>query len=137
MVRENMKNQKPPSILTDVGLSMFVDTAKLRELPLPVEDFPIEKLLWHFDMPVWEKDGTDDWNLTPWEVIRGEDGTLVHQKRMQEADTSYPVVITDYKSKFVILDGVHRLAKSYMEGKKIIKAKVIPTEYLSLEEFQS
>jgi hypothetical protein len=47
----------PPSILTDVGLNMFVDTAKLRELPLPIIDIDIEELIWHFDMPVWSKDG--------------------------------------------------------------------------------
>lgn len=124
-----------PKILTDVGLSMFVNTVKLRELPLPIIEVDIEKLLWHFDMPVWERDGTDDWNLTPWEVIRKEEGTLVHQKRTEEADLSYPIIITEYKSRLVILDGVHRLAKAYMKGAKTMRAKVIPEALLTLREY--
>ena len=127
----------PPKILTDAGLSMFVDTVKLRELPLPVSEIDIDQLLWHFDMPVWSKDGTDGWNLTPWEAIRKESGSTIHQKRIEDADFSYPLVATEYNSKMVILDGVHRLAKMYMQGEKIIKAKIIPTEYLSRKEFQT
>ncbi|HBT92081.1 MAG TPA: hypothetical protein DEA87_01200 [Candidatus Veblenbacteria bacterium] len=129
--------KKPPRLLTDAGLSMFVNTVMLRELPLPIIDIEIEKLLWHFDMPVWEKDGTDDWNLRPWEVIRKEDGTMGHQKRILEADISHPIVVTVYNNKYAILDGVHRLAKIYMNGGKIIKAKVIPSEYLGRREFQT
>ena len=131
-------NQKdPPKILTDAGLSMFVDTVKLRKLPLPVVEIDIEKLTWHFDMPVWDKDGTDDWNLTPWEVIRKEKNTTTHQKRIAETDTSHPIVVTEYNSRLVILDGVHRLAKVYMQGGKKIKAKVIPSEYLTKKEYQT
>ncbi|MFA4937438.1 MAG: hypothetical protein WC575_04120 [Patescibacteria group bacterium] len=133
-----MENPKqPPRVLTDVGLNMFVDTTKLRELSLPIVEIALEKLIWHFDMPVWEKDGTDDWNLTPWEVIRKEKGSTTHQKRVEAADINYPLVITNYNSRYVVLDGVHRLVKVYMNGGKKIKAKIIPNEYLSRKEFQT
>lgn len=132
------KNKKrPPRILTDVGLSMFVDTVKLRELPLPTVEIIIEKLLWHLDMPVWDKDGTDDWNCTPREVMRKEKDTTTHQKKVEEADTSYPIIITEKDNRYVILDGVHRLVKIYTSGGKTIKAKNIPSEYLSRDEFQT
>ena len=130
-----MNHQKPPKILTDVGLSMFVNTLKLRELLLPIFDVAVEKLTWHFDMPVWEKDGTDDWNLTPKEVIQKQEGTLTHQKKVEDADASYAIIVTEYKSKLVILDGVHRLVKVYSNGGKTIKAKIIPAEYLTCNEF--
>ncbi len=132
-----MESPQPPRILTDVGLSMFVNTVKLRELPLPIVEVPIEQLIWHFDMPVWEKDRTNDWNLTPWEVIRKEVGSDVHQKRVKEANAIYPIVVTEYKNRLVILDGIHRLVKTYENGQKAIKAKIIPEKYLSLREFQS
>ncbi len=132
-----MENKIPPKILTDAGLSMFVDTVKLRELPLPIEEVNIKDLLWHFDMPIWSKDGTDDWNLTPREVIRKENGSQGHQKRIEAADTSHPLVVTNYNSRFVILDGVHRLVKLYLEGSDKVKTKIIPTEYLSLSEYQN
>ncbi len=132
-----MENRIPPKLLTDAGLSMFVNTIKLRELPLPVEEVDIKDLLWHFDMPVWEKDGTDDWNLTPWEVIRKEKGSEGHQKRVETADTIHPLVVTRYNSRWVILDGVHRLVRFYMQGEKKVKAKIIPTKFLSFREYQS
>ncbi len=132
-----MERMHPPRVLTDAGLSLFVNTVKLRELPFPLVEIPLEKLLWHFDMPVWEKDGTDDWNLKPWEVIKKEEGTTVHQKRVEEADTGYPIVVTEYNSRLVILDGVHRLVKTYLQDRKTISSKVIPGEYLTRREFQS
>jgi len=135
---KDLKNTKlPPSTLTDVGLSMFVDVIKLRELPLPIMEIELEKLLWHFDMPVWEKDDTDDWNLTPWEVIKKGVGSINHQKRTEKADTNFPIVVTEYNSRLVILDGVHRLVKTYLNNETVIKAKVIPTEYLTKKEYQS
>lgn len=120
-----------------MGLSMFVNTVKLRELPLPIEEIDIQDLVWHFDMPVWEKMGTDDWNLTPWEVIRKEEGSEIHQQRVEAADTIHPLIVTKYNSRLVILDGVHRLVKLYLQAEKKVQAKIIPTEYLSLREYQS
>jgi hypothetical protein len=137
MKRNDKKYDIPPNILIDVGLSMFVDTVKLRKLPLPIVAIPIADLLWHFDMPVWEKDGTDDWNLTPWEVIRNEEGSRGHRARVSGVDTNFPIILTEYNSRRVILDGVHRLVKAYERGDTTILAKVIPTEYLSKREFQS
>lgn len=131
------KSKQPPRELTDVGLNMFVDTVKLRQLELPVVEIEMDKLIWHFDMPVWEKDGTDDWNLTPWEVIKKQPGSAGHLKRVEDADANYPVVVTNYKGRYVVLDGVHRLVRVYMRGDKKIKAKIIPTEYLSRKEFKS
>ena len=129
--------KKPPHILTDAGLNMFVNTVMLREVALPIIEIDIENLVWHFDMPVWAKDGTDDWNLTPLEVINKGTGTSVHQKRVVDADTTYPIIVTDYRSRLVILDGVHRLVKVYMGREKKIKAKIIPMEYLFRSEFQT
>lgn len=132
-----MKGKQPPHSLTDIGLNMYVDTLKLGGLPLPVEEINIEKLVWHFDMPVWNKDGTDDWNLTPQEVIDKKPRTTAHQKRVADADAAYPIVVTKFKSKLVILDGVHRLVKVHLAGNRTIKAKVIPASYLERSEFKT
>ena len=130
-------NAKPPKILTDVGLSMFVNTVKLRKLPLKIIDVDLDKLIWHFDMPVWEKDGTDDWNLTPGEVIKKKSYSKEHQKRIKKANVKYPIIITKYKNRLVILDGIHRLTKTYIAGNKKIKAKIIPQKYLVMRKYQS
>lgn len=116
---------------------MFVDVVKLRELPLPVVEVELEKLLWHLDMPVWAKDGTEDWNLTPRQVMEKEEGSSTHQERVAAADTQYPIVLTQYNGRLVALDGLHRIVKVYMQGGKTIAAKIIPSEYLSNSEYQT
>lgn len=132
-----MSTKQPPKIVTDAGLSMFVDVLKLRELALPIVEIELEKLLWHFDMPVWAKEGTEDWNLTPWQVIHKEEGSGMHQKRVFDADTQYPIVLTEYNGRLAALDGVHRMVKIYIQGGTKIAAKIIPAEYLSRPEFKT
>lgn len=124
---------KIPKLLTENGLYMFVNDIKLRELPISIQNIPIEKFLWHFDMPIWDKDRTDDWNLTPWQVIRKEEGSTAHQKRVKEVDFSYPLIVAKFKNKLVILDGVHRLVKAYLEGRSDIEGKIIPKKLLKVK----
>lgn len=123
----------PPKILTDKGLNLFVNDLNFRDLDLPIQEIDIDKLIWHFDLPVWDKDNTDDWNLTPREVINKEKDTSNHRNKIEEADISYPIIVTNYKNNLVILDGIHRLVKVYESGEKIIKAKIIPENLLKLE----
>lgn len=132
-----MTNRQPPKSVTDVGLSMFVDVVKLRELPLPIIEVPIEILTWQFDIPVWAQDGTDDWNLTPWDVLKKKPGSTIHWQRMEAADLSYPIILTEYKTRLVALDGIHRLAKAYSQKQKTISAKIVPERFLSMNEYQS
>ena len=118
-----MSNQKP-KILTDAGYEIYCDTTKLRELDVPVVDFEIEKLIWNFDLPLWEKDGTDDWNLTPREVINKIEGSTTHQNRVTEADLQYPILLLEKNGKWLIIDGAHRLVKAFEAGHTTIRAKI-------------
>ena len=127
----------PPKEITDVGLNMYVDTVKLRQLPLEVRDFDLENLEWHFDMPVWAKDGTDDWNLTPNDVINKKEGSATHFKRTMKSNISYPILVTNFKNKWIILDGVHRLTKLKILGKTKVKAKIVPEDFLHKDEFKT
>lgn len=112
-----------PKNLEEVGFDIYLDTAKLRDLPLPIEQIKVEDLTWCFEYPVWEKDGTDDWNLTPWEVVKNEAGTIEHRKRVNEVDLLCPIIVIFHKDKWVVLDGIHRLVKAYELGNKTIEAK--------------
>lgn len=114
-----------PKILEDVGFDIYVDTSKLRDLPLSIQQMNINDLIWCFDFPVWEKDGTDDWNLTPKEVIEKKPETMEHMKKIEEASLDYPIVVIFHKEKWVILDGIHRLVKAYLLEKPTVDAKVL------------
>lgn len=114
-----------PKILEDAGFDIYVDTSKLRDLSLPIQQMNINDLIWCFGCPVWEKDGTDDWNLTPRDVIEKKPATTEHMKKIEEASLDYPIVVIFHKEKWVILDGIHRLVKAYLLEKPIIDAKVL------------
>lgn len=113
-----------PKVLTDAGYEIYCDTKKLRELDVPVIDFAIEKLIWNFDLPLWEKEGTDDWNLTPREVINNIPGSKTHRERVTEADLQFPILLTEKNGRWLVIDGVHRLVKAFEAGDKTITAKI-------------
>lgn len=117
-----------PKILEDAGFDIYVDTSKLRDLPLDIAPIGLHELTWCFDYPVWEKDGTDDWNLTPLEVINREPGTTDHMQKVQDSSLEYPIVIIWHKDKWVIVDGIHRLVKAYLLKSPIINAKILSKE---------
>lgn len=120
-----------PQILTDAGYEIYCDTIKLRELDVPIVDFAIEKLVWNFDLPLWEKEGTDDWNLTPREVINNVEGSRIHYQRVQESDLQFPILLTEKSGKWLVVDGVHRLVKAFETGNKTIKAKSFSSEVIA------
>lgn len=117
-------SDKKPQILIDAGYEIYCDTLKLRELDVPIVDFEIAQLIWNFDLPLWDKDGTDDWNLTPHEVINRIEGSTTHQNRVAEADLQYPILLTEKNGKWLIIDGAHRLVKAFEANHKTIKAKI-------------
>jgi hypothetical protein len=65
--------------------------------------------------------------------LNNDKDTSNHRTKIQEADISFPIIVTEYKDRLVILDGVHRLVKAFEEGNKIIKAKIIPEDFLKSE----
>ncbi|MBP9762007.1 hypothetical protein KBD34_00130 [Patescibacteria group bacterium] len=121
-----------PKILRDVSPDFDWDREKIWQLTLPVQEVEIKELLWHFDLPFWEKEGTDDWNLTPWEVISDPNSEPSHYRKVQNADTSYPLDVILLKDRYRILDGLHRLANCYLRGDKVVKVRVILPEQFEL-----
>jgi hypothetical protein len=115
---------KTPKILTDAGYEIYCDSVKLRELDVPVVDFEINKLMWNFDLPFWAKDGTDDWNLTPWDVVKKIEGSDDHQKRVEQANLQFPILLLNKDGRWLIIDGVHRLVKAFQAKQQTIKAKI-------------
>jgi hypothetical protein len=116
---------KRPKNLTDAGYEVYCDTVKLREVDLPVVDFEIDKLTWNFDLPFWEKDGADDWNLSPWDVINKIEGSSIHRQRVIEADLQFPIFLLEKNNRWLVVDGVHRLTKAFQANLPTIKAKIL------------
>jgi hypothetical protein len=123
---------KRPKAVRDVSFSpdFCWDPEKVWKLDFPIEEMDIKELIWHFNIPFWEKDDANDWDLTPQEVINKIPDSTKHQKKVEEADLSYPIDIMKlgHKDLWRILDGMHRLVKAYQLGYKKVNVRIIPRE---------
>lgn len=118
--------KKLPKIIEAVGFDFHWDSRKVWELDEPVVDMDINELLWHFEIPFWGVRDTDDYNLTPWEIIKAPGVHSLHYERVEHAAVRYPIDIMKNKGKWLILDGLHRLVKLYLDGARTIKVRIIP-----------
>ena len=62
------------------------------------------------------------------EVLNQTGESKEHQKKVEEANLEYPIDIMKNKDKWLVLDGLHRLAKAYKLGHKKIKVRIISPE---------
>lgn len=60
------------------------------------------------------------------------DDTDVVRSRIKTADTDNPVIVTRWKSKWVVLDGAHRLTKAVKE-----KLSTLPTKTISAKDLKT
>jgi len=50
--------------------------------------------------------------------------------RINNADLRYPIIINKHNNNYIIVDGIHRLTKSYLDNKKTIKAYIFPKDIM-------
>lgn len=108
----------------------FKDTL-LYDIDLPVEDVLIDSLVNNMDICYLERERTDDWNLSPRELIANFATEKTHARRVEAVDLSFPICIYFYKDRWIILDGVHRYVKAVMADTKTINVKKIPEDTIS------
>ena len=99
------------------------DEPKLWAIDIPIEEIFISEIEYNLDIPYFEQEGTDDWNLTPRMLIENFDKEFSHAKKVNKADLKYPIDIYFHQGKWIILDGVHRFTKAIRLGHKIIKVR--------------
>ena len=61
-----------------------VDEPKLWAVDILVEEIPISEIEYNLDIPYLEREGTDDWNLTPRMLIEDFEKEIPHAKKVNE-----------------------------------------------------
>lgn len=89
---------------------------------LPVQMVAVEKLAGQLDKPHW------DGELSARDVLAAPYSNLSHCIRMARANTSYPILLLEDTGE--VLDGMHRLAKTWALGKSTIKVRAVPREVI-------
>lgn len=114
----------PKSVL-EYGFTFDWDDEDIWNLDYPKEEINIELLKWHFDIPFWNID--NKWYvLKPSDVINTPKKYPKEYDRIMNSDISYPIDIMENKGRYVILDGLHRLAKCKILGMNKVNVRIIP-----------
>ncbi len=114
----------------EIDLGFKIIEKKLMDLNLPVEEMLVSDLMNNADICYLEKEGTDDWNLCPAELIQNFDKETTHARRVEGVDLSFPIVIYYFQNQWIILDGVHRFTKALMQKMPTIKVKKVSESLL-------
>lgn len=86
---------------------------------LPVTDVDVKSLETQLSEPIWEGD------IMPSAVIESK-WPNHHWERIENADLSYPI----YMCEGLVVDGMHRLSKAYINKQETIKAKILTRELM-------
>lgn len=106
------------------------DFKKIWELDLEAEELPIREFEWHLDVPLWEHKGLPN-SITPREVLDNPTRNREHYLKIMESELEYPVEVMWWNGRWMLLDGVHRLAKAVQLGYTTLTVHKIPHERIS------
>lgn len=114
----------------DFGFRINHKEPALWALDIPIEEIDLKLLDSNLDIPYLEKEGTNEWNLSPRMLIENFDKEHSHRKKVENADISHPIEIYFFKGSWKILDGVHRYTKLIMQNEQKIKVRKISDYHL-------
>lgn len=126
-----MKRELFPPELREFYFDFDWDNRKVWSLDVPVETIPMAEVEWHLGMPIWTSvHGEPRFDLVPKHVLGHLDTYPRHREKMEKCDETIPIDMMWSEDRFVILDGIHRLAKLKMQGATQVKVRKIPREMI-------
>jgi hypothetical protein len=107
------------------------ETRELWRLETPHRAFHVDELRWHLDYPFCSSDPPAPlFDLKPRAVLENPHEFPQHWRRVMDADLSFPIHVSAFGERWVILDGIHRLLKSIAGGVVVMECKLVPREHL-------
>ena len=118
-----------PESVKEVGLEFEISPEKLWSLDLPTHRFTIDKLIWSLEAPFWPLENKL-FQLRPIDVAKFPKKHLEQFQKVLRSDLTYPIEVIFYKKRWLILDGLHRLLKTFILESESIDVKIISIEHL-------
>jgi hypothetical protein len=88
-------------------------------------------LAWHLDYPFMSSGPPSPlFDLEPREVLRRPGDFPEHWRRVTAADLAFPIAVSDFGGRIVILDGIHRLIKAVDAGLHALECQFVSREQL-------
>lgn len=121
-------NIEIPEEIKQIGFDFPRDIKKIWELQIEPIEMSIDQLTWHLELPFfWQID--KPFSLKPGDVIKNPEKYEYRYNRIMNVDESFAIDVMMWKGRLVILDGLHRLCKQVIQGKKIVKVRIVPNEW--------
>jgi hypothetical protein len=121
---------RKPSVIESYWYAFDWDVEAIWALDLPVSQMPIARLEWHLDVPLWPFEGRP-YALTPRDVIKAPYRYADEYRRAHRASLVFPIDITWFKGRWLILDGIHRLLKAHELRLDSVSVRKVPRKLLS------
>ncbi len=107
------------------------ETREIWRLETPRRRLPIQQLEWHLDWPFLSSNPPAPlFDLKPRAVLDNPRNFQKHWDRVLAADLEFPIDVTTFGDRLVILDGFHRLLKSINAGALVMECKLVPRKYI-------
>ncbi|MCL5099979.1 MAG: ParB/RepB/Spo0J family partition protein [Candidatus Marsarchaeota archaeon] len=119
------RSNEMPQIIREVGFGFNWSSKKVWKLDIPVTGMQMSELQWHFNIPFWNKPG-GYYDLKPNEVMENPETYKAEYDRVIGSDLKHPIDVMQNKGRWLILDGLHRLAKAKLLGMDTVKVRRIP-----------
>lgn len=130
-----MKQSKPiPTIPSEINKGFSINEKLLWALDIPVTEMTFKELSHNLDIAYLDREGTDDWNLTPRQLLAEIQHEKTHAKRVFDAKIDYPLDIYRHKGKWIILDGVHRFTLIAKLGLTTVRVRKVSRAMARLAE---
>jgi hypothetical protein len=118
-----------PQIIKEVGFDFLWSEEKVWQLDVSVEEMKIDDLSWHFEIPFWNSPN-GYYDLKPIDVINHPETYPEEYQRTMKADLSYPLDIMFWKTRWLLLDGLHRLVKAAIKEIETVNVRKVSKEQI-------
>jgi len=119
-----------PSDLREVFFDKLWETPRIWALPTAASILGIEELVWHMELTIWTTvRGEPRFDLAPATVVGSPSEFPRHWRKICEANLAYPLELFQNGSRWVIVDGYHRLCGHVLQNSRVVPVRLHPNEY--------
>jgi hypothetical protein len=114
-------------------LSFNWSNERVWSLDLPTIEILMTEISWHLRAPIWSTTpGKRLFDLRPMTVIQNLHSYPWHAERIRAARVELAIDTASYDGRDVILDGVHRLARLWMDAAPRVRLRRVPQSLMNL-----
>jgi hypothetical protein len=113
-----------PDSLKGWVLPIDWDRELLWALDMPVSTIALEDLRWHFDLPWWRA-GRRWFQVRPADFLARPSDHPEHERRVAEVNLTYALHVIRRRGHWLIMDGIHRLARAEQLGWETIAVRIL------------